>query len=58
MLDAVDPLHAPGRHSIPLPEAVVTIVTGQILSNAAATIVKRLHLAGEECESDELFAIP
>lgn len=53
------PLQVFKRQSIPLPEAVVTIVTGQMLSNAAAAaIVKRLHLAGKECESGELFDIP
>ncbi|MEO0344108.1 MAG: hypothetical protein AAF198_11795 [Pseudomonadota bacterium] len=59
LFDAVGPLQPPVRHAMPLSEAVVNIVTGQMLSNiAAAAIVKRVRSAGQECGAHELFAIP
>lgn len=59
MFDAVGLVAAPDRGTSHLPEAVATIVTGQMLSNAAAAaIVKRLFQAREECCADELFDIP
>jgi DNA-3-methyladenine glycosylase II len=59
MFDAVGFVAAPDRGTSHLPEAVATIVTGQMLSNAAAAaIVKRLFQAGVECGADELFDIP
>ncbi|MCE8526862.1 DNA-3-methyladenine glycosylase 2 family protein [Ruegeria pomeroyi] len=59
MLDTVGPVELPKPKPVHLPEAVVTIITGQMLSNAAASaIVNRLFQASSDCGAEELFAIP
>lgn len=59
MFEAVGPVSLPACSAVHLPEAIVTIVTGQMLSNAAAAAInKRLFEASRQCGADELFEIP